>query len=137
MELTIRPANAHRIDTTYLLTQLSQPSDGARIFDNHIFRLRWNWQFNRELSLRLIGQYDALLSNEELTTLPTVKNFNFDALVTYLVNPWTAFYVGYNGNAQNVDLLDTPNGRRLIRPRGAFVNDAWQIFIKFSYLFRF
>ena len=137
IELTIRPANAHRIDTTYLLTQLSEPSGGARIFDNHIFRLRWNWQFNRELSLRLIGQYDALLSNESLTSLPTVKNFNFDALVTYLVNPWTALYVGYNGNAQNIDLIDTFNGRRLIRPRGSFENDAWQIFVKFSYLFRF
>ncbi len=137
LELTIRPANAHRIDTTYLLTQLTEPSDGARIFDNHIFRLRWNWQFNRELSLRLIGQYDALLSNESLTSLPTVKNLNFDALVTYLVNPWTALYVGYNGNAQNIDLIDTPNGRRLIRPRSSFENDAWQIFVKFSYLFRF
>ncbi len=137
IELTIRPANAHRIDTTYLLTRLTEPSDGARIFDNHIVRLRWNWQFNRELSLRLIGQYDALLSNERLTSLPTVKNLNFDALVTYLVNPWTAFYVGYNGNAQNIDLIDTPNGRRLIRPRRSFENDAWQVFVKFSYLFRF
>ena len=137
VELTIRPANAHRIDTTYLLTQLTEPSHGTRIFDNHIFRLRWNWQFNRELSLRLIGQYDALLSNESLTSLPTVKNLNFDALVTYLVNPWTALYIGYNGNAQNIDLIDTPNGRRLIRPRSSFENDAWQIFVKFSYLFRF
>jgi hypothetical protein len=137
LKLTLRPANAHRIDTTYLLTRLTEPSDGASVFDNNIFRVKWNWQFNRELSLRLIGQYDSLLSNETLTSLPTVKNFNFDALVTYLVNPWTALYVGYNGNAQNIDLIHTPNGRELIRPRSAFENDAWQVFVKFSYLFRF
>jgi hypothetical protein len=137
LNLTLRPANAHRIDTTYLVTRLTEPSDGASVFDNNIFRVKWNWQFNRELSLRLIGQYDSLLSNETLTSLPTVKNFNFDALVTYLVNPWTALYVGYNGNAQNIDLIDTPNGRELIRPRSAFENDAWQVFVKFSYLFRF
>ena len=39
VELTMRPGNAHRIDTTYLLTRLTEPSEGARIFDNHILRL--------------------------------------------------------------------------------------------------
>ena len=65
------------------------------------------------------------------------KNINLDFLMTYLVNPGTALFVGYNGNAQNIDLIDTPDGRRVIRRRGRFENDAWQFFVKFSYLFRF
>lgn len=137
LSLTVRPANPHRIDTTYLVNRLTRPSDGSSIFNNHIVRAKWNWQFNRELSLRVIAQYDAVLSNETLTSLPTVKNFNLDLLMTYLVNPGTALFVGYNGNAQNIDLIDTPTGRRLIRPRARFENDAWQFFVKFSYLFRF
>ena len=137
IELTLRPSNPLRIDIVYLWTRLAEPTVGSSIFNNHIGRTRLNWQLNRELSLRFIAQYDSLLANEPATSLPTVKNLNFDALMTYLVNPWTALYIGYNGNAQNIDLVEAPDGRRRIRPTTAFRNDAWQVFAKFSYLFRF
>jgi hypothetical protein len=109
---------------------------GASIFNNHIIRSNWNWQFNRELSLRVIFQYDAVLPNPTLTALTTSKNFNADFLFTYLVNPWTALYVGYNGDYRNVDLLTSPAGTQLI-PSPGFLNDGRQFFVKFSYLIRF
>ena len=135
--LTLRPRTKLRIDNTYLLTRLTDRSTHANILTNHILRSRWNYQFSRELSLRVILQYDAVLTNPEFTAEETTKNFNTDFLVTYLVNPWTALYVGYNTNAQNIDVVPTTSGAEIIRRRGRFINDARQFFIKFSYLLRF
>jgi len=67
-----------------------------------------------------------------------VKNLNADFLITYLVHPGTAVYVGYNSNLQNLDrtLALAPDGS-LARTRNAFINDSRQFFVKISYLFRF
>ena len=125
--LTLRPVTPLVVDNTYLFSGLKQTGGGTSIFNNHIVRSKWNWQFTKELSLRFIAQYDALLVNPALTGLVERKNFNADVLLTYLVNPWTAFFVGYNSNARVLD----PNFP------GRFTNDAKQFFAKFSYLVRF
>jgi predicted porin len=96
-----------------------------------------NYQFTRNLSLRLILQYEGTITNSQLTTLDDRRNFNADVLITYLVNPWTALYIGYNGNRQNLEWIEDANGRELIRDRGHLMNDANQFFLKFSYLMRF
>jgi hypothetical protein len=138
--LTFRPRTSLRIDNTYLLFRLQNRYDDSSIFNNHILRSKWNWQFNRELSLRLILQYDALLANSAQTSLPTTKSFNADFLITYLLRPGTALYLGYNSNLRNVDLL--PCGpassctRKLVNGE-EFRNDAKGLFVKLSYLFRF
>jgi len=134
--VTLRPLTPLRIQNSYLLERLTDRAGGASIFNNHIIRSNWNWQFNRELSLRLILQYNAALPNPALTSLQTSKNYNADLLFTYLVNPWTALYIGYNSNLQDVGLLTSPTGTHLVRTRG-FLNDARQFFVKFSYLLRF
>ena len=134
--VTLRPVTRLRIENSYILERLTGRSRGASIFNNHIVRSKWNWQFNRELSLRVILQYDTLLANPELTALETTKNFNADFLLTYLVNPWTALYVGYNSNAQNIDLLPTATGSEIVRTR-RFLNDGRQFFVKFSYYIPF
>jgi hypothetical protein len=134
--IILRPLTRLRIDNAYLLERLTDRARGASIFNNHIVRSSWNVQFNRELSLRVILQYDAVLAHRELTALETSRNFNADFLVTYLVNPWTALYVGHNGNLREFDLLSSAPGTEPVRPRG-FVNDTRQFFIKFSCLLRF
>jgi hypothetical protein len=136
VELTFRPLTPLKVQNSYLLERLTDRADGASIFNNHIIRSHWNWQFNREFSLRVILQYDATLANPQRTSFETTKNFNADFLFTYLLNPWTALYVGYNGNQQNVDLFESPTVTRLRRIDG-FTNDARQFFVKFSYLLRF
>ncbi len=137
LELTLRPITPLLIDNTYIVSWFKDRASGASIFNNHIMRSKWNWQFTRELSLRVILQYESVLANPELTALETRKNFNADFLITYLVNPWTALYIGYNGNAQNIDLLPTATGSEIVYHRRRFINDAKQFFFKFSYLFRF
>jgi hypothetical protein len=134
--IILRPLRPLRVENTYLLERLTDRADGASIFNNHIIRSHWNWQFTREFSLRVIVQYNSVLANQQRTSLETTKNINADFLFTYLLNPWTALYVGYNGNQQNYDLLTNPAGNQLVRSQ-TFMNDARQFFVKFSYLLRF
>lgn len=136
MGLTVRPTNRLKITNTYLMSRLLNRYNGDAIFNNHIVRSKWNWQFDPRLSLRLILQYDTLLSNQRYTALETRKNFNADLLATYQVNAWTALYVGYNSNLQNRDLIPTATGAELTRFPNRFINDGKQLFVKFSYLFR-
>jgi len=134
--LTLRPNSHLRNDNTYIFSRLTDVDTGASIFNNHIYRSKWNWQFNRELALRVILQYDTVLANQQLTSLDTRKNFNADFLVTYLLNPWTALYVGYNSNLQNVALAPLGFGRGLVAS-DEFLHDSRQFFVKFSYLFQY
>ena len=133
LEITLRPTSRLRNDNTYILSRLKRIQGGESIFTNHIIRSRWNWQFNREFSLRVILQYDTVLVNSALTSLKTGKNFNADCLFTYLVNPWTALFIGYNGNMQYFSLLTSPTANEIERTPG-FTHDARQFFVKFSYL---
>jgi hypothetical protein len=153
--LTIRPIKPLKIENTYLLERLrathgeylyalSQMPAGAvigkGIFNDHIFRSKWNWQFTPQLSLRLILQYNALLANAPGTTfspytyLPTQKQFNADFLITYLVHPGTAIYVGYNSDLQNLNVMQHVGVSNTSK---GYINDSRQFFVKVSYLFRF
>jgi hypothetical protein len=156
--LTFRPVKPLKIENTYLFERLrateneyrfalsEAPSGiliGKGIFNNHIIRSKWNWQFTPQLSLRLILQYNSVLANTPGTTfypytyLPTEKQFNADVLLTYLVHPGTAIYVGYNSDVRNLDhsLMQDP----LAGPFTAkgYTNDGKQFFVKVSYKFRF
>jgi hypothetical protein len=126
-----------RIDNNYLIEHIRERDTRLTAVTNHILRSKWNYQFNRELSARVIVQYNAVLANPFLSSLSPTKNFNADFLITYLVHPGTAIYVGYNGNLQNLDrrLIPTPTG--LLTTRDDFINDGRQFFVKVSYLFRF
>jgi len=161
--LTFRPVKPLKIENTYLferlrttgstylfalnqLQQLQIPGTiGKGIFDDHIIRSKWNWQFTPQLSLRLIMQYNSLLANTPgnapypYTYLPTEKQFNADFLITYLVHPGTAIYVGYNSDLQNLnrDLEQDPAGLAGLFTAKGFINDSRQFFVKVSYLFRF
>ncbi len=134
--LTLRPTDRLRIANTYLLTRLSDYDDGGRIFTDQIARSQWSYQFTRRLTLRAILQYESTRVDPSRTSLEAVKNFNGDLLVTYLVNPWTALYVGYNSNFQNLEFIQDPAGNSLVRTDDDFLNDSRQLFVKFSYLFR-
>jgi hypothetical protein len=131
----------------FALSESSLPpgSLGRGIFDNHIVRSKWNWQFTPQLSARVILQYNAVLANTPgntiypYTYLPTQKEFNADFLITYLVHPGTAIYVGYNSDLQNLDhsLMPDPAGLAGLYTAKGYMNDSRQFFVKVSYLFRF
>jgi hypothetical protein len=158
--LTFRPMKPLKIENTYLFERLrateneylfalsqmpSGVSIGKSILNNHIVRSKWNWQFTPQLSLRLILQYNSVLANTPgntfypYTYLPTQKQFNADFLLTYLVHPGTAIYVGYNSDLQNLDreLMSGPEGPAGLYSARGYINDSRQFFVKVSYQFRF
>ena len=139
LNFTLRPTTPLVIAHQYIMSRLREHAAGSSIFTNHIIRQNWNWQFNRELSLRVILQYEALLANQANTSLETDKNFNADFLVTWLLHPGTALYVGYNSNLVNRDIFPCAPASgcstQFLRTND-FRNDAKGLFVKFSYLFR-
>jgi hypothetical protein len=91
-------------------------------------------------------QYNGLLANPTYSSLETIKDFSSDFLLTYLVHPGTAIYVGYNNNLENVipglclpvagqTVGCDPNGVGLVRGN-RLINDGRVFFVKVSYLFR-
>lgn len=136
--VTLRPITGLKIDNTYLFSRLKDKATGHAIFDNHIIRTRWNWQLTNLLSVRTIVEYNATLANPTFTSLQTTKQVSPQFLITYLLHPGTAVYVGYNSNLQNIDpsLGLDPNGG-LLRTRNRLINDNREFFVKVSYLLRF
>ena len=149
--VTLRPIKPLKIDNTYLFERLrttgsvysavipQTPGAGHGIFNDHILRSKWNWQFTPQLSARIILQYNSLLAGtpgvgSPYTYLPTQKQFNADFLITYLVHPGTAIYVGYNSDLQN---LNVEQGVGVFNTPKGYINDSRQLFVKVSYLFRF
>lgn len=137
-ELTLRPVQRLQIDNNYTWERLRNEQAGQSAFNNHIIRTKANYQITRALSLRFIETYETLLTNPLQSTLQTTKGFNSDFLLTYLLHPGTAIYVGYNSNLANLtpNLATDPSGNP-IRTQDSFINDERQFFVKISYLFRF
>lgn len=141
---TLKPLSQLRLDQSYVYNRLkTRHNEGGclrcgsdKIFTNRILRTRANYQFTRELSLRAILDYEAVLPNESLVDLEEEKRLGFDVLVTYLVNPWTAVYVGYTDTYENWT-LDSPIARPVARSDAADTNVGRQVFVKISYLFRY
>lgn len=144
--LTVKPTGSLQIDNTYILDRVLNGRAHQAVFNNHIIRSKWNYQFTRELSVRFIGQYNGLLASPTASSLQSAKAFNTDFLITYLVHPGTAIYLGYNTNLENVDpglcvhmpgsTECDPNGAGLLRSRNLATNDGRIFFIKVSYLWR-
>jgi len=154
--LTFRPISPLKIENSYLFDRLRAtnstfqfeqqqfPGAGRGIFSDHILRTKVNWQFTPQLSMRVILQYNALLAGtpgvgSPYTYLPTARQFNADFLVTYLIHPGTAIYVGYNSDLQNLNVIQmTPTSPGYVTNTAkGFMNDSRQFFIKGSYMFRF
>ena len=137
--LTFHAAGRLRIDNAYLLEHVRERDSNLTAVTNHIIRTKWNYQFTRNLSARLILQYNAVLSNPAISSLSRTKNFNTDFLITYLIHPGTAIYVGYNSDLANLDpnLAVDPVTNAIMTTRNGYINDSRQFFVKASYVYRF
>ncbi len=143
--MSLKPTGRLEIDNTYILDRVLNGAAHHASFNSHIIRSQWNYQFTKELSLRAILQYNGLLANPVYSSLQTTKDFSTDFLITYLIHPGTAFYVGYNNNQENLvpglcipalgGVGCDPNGIGLIRGN-RLINDGRVFFVKVSYLFR-
>jgi len=155
-ELTLRPSSRLRLDETLIYYRLGTRdgwvtppfSLGQSIFNNYLNRAKLNYQFTKELSLRLILDYNATIGNANLLDVqrnvggidggpfaPT-KQFTTDVLLTYLLHPGTAVYLGYNNGYSDLNLR---RGALVpISVQGAPNNSTSRLFfVKVSYLLRY
>lgn len=120
-------------------------SNNAFVYESQTFRTKVNYQFTRAISARVIVEYDSTLANPAETSILRKKQFESQALLTWLPHPGTAVYIGYNNDLQNLDRTlcnRLQNGacdpNNTVVPRSSqYLNDGRQLFIKAAYLFRF
>jgi hypothetical protein len=128
-EFRWRPIDRLRIDTSFLSTELDDRAGRGTIFTDRIVRTRWNYQFTKEMSLRVILQHEDTKPNPALSRLVRDESLNLDLLFRYVLNPWSALYVGVNNNDSNLQLINGVPTRTEDLAR-----DGQQLFVKFSYL---
>jgi hypothetical protein len=154
---TLRPSSRLRLDETLIYYRLGTRagwttppfSPGQSVFNNYLNRAKLNYQFTKELSLRLILDYNATIANTQLFDLQRslggfdainephapAKQFTADVLFTYLLHPGTAVYVGYNNAYTDLTLRGVPPSVNVL---GAPNNSTSRLFfVKLSYLLRF
>jgi len=153
---TLRPSSRFRLDETLIYYRLGTLdsfvppgfSAGQSVFNNYLNRAKLNYQFTKELSLRLILDYNATIANTGLLDLQTnlgsydggpiapTKQFTTDILLTYLLHPGTALYLGYNNGYTDLNLR--PGPPPFVSPLGAPNNSTSRLFfVKLSYLLRY
>jgi hypothetical protein len=109
LDVQSRPTPAFQLGVSYLYNGLrsrptAESAEGSvAIFDHHLARSRISYQFTRELSLRAIIDYDGFLSNPTWVSTAPRRRFGLDFLLTYLVGPGTACYVGYTHAVAAID----------------------------------
>jgi len=119
---TIKPFRRLAIEPWYTFSELKYPVTDETFFKGYIWRVKTNYQFTRELFLRLVLQYDDF-SGE----------LNVEPLLSYQLNPFSVFYLGASVNERDFDheTIDP-----MMRTGDGFEPTAWQLFFKFQYFFR-
>jgi hypothetical protein len=87
------------------------------------------------MSLRVILQHENTKPTA-LSRLTRDENLNLDVLFRYVLNPWSALYIGYNNNESNLQLVENEDGTTELVRGEDLARDGQQLFVKFSYLFQ-
>ncbi len=133
--ITLRPAPPWRIDETHYYSRLQTAggdlrlADPQMVFENSISRTKTSFQLTRAASLRAILDYNAVTSNPSLIAQPATRRVTTDFLFAYLVNSFTAMYVGYVDTSYTFSPDPTDGdltGARL-------TTTGRQVFVKISY----
>ena len=115
--LSFKPAACLRIEPEIMYDRSVHRGTGEELFAGFITRTRLQYQFNRELSLRLVVQYDDF-----------DKIWDVDPLLTYRLNPFTLFYVGTTYDYEKL-AIEEKQGRH-------WKLSSRQFFLKLQYLFQ-
>ncbi len=115
--LNFKPAACMRIEPEIMYSRSVHRQTGEEFFAGFITRTRLHYQFNRELSLRLVVQYDDF-----------DKAWDIDPLLTYRLSPFSLFYVGTTYDYRELD-IEEKGGRD-------WKLDSRQFFLKLQYLFQ-
>jgi hypothetical protein len=143
----LRPTDKLRLGASYVLNDYTRRTDGTRVGRQRDPRLKVEYQLNRNIFVRAIGEYlsddtgvlrDDSRTNQPLlvydaaqkkwvrTVATTNNSVHGEFLFSYRPTPGTVFYAGYGAN------LTEPEGFGFGRMQRR--NDAF--YVKASYLFR-
>lgn len=134
LELILRPLRSLRTELIWLHAEVEDAASRRRILTNDIVGARFHLQLSRELSFRLIGEYERLVTDRQMTSRDPQDRLNLDGLLTYRINPWTALFAGYNSNYRGETVF--PPGMDSPSLHGGRFRDSQQLFVKLSYLIR-
>jgi hypothetical protein len=132
---TLRPTTQLSFDQAFVYSSLRTRDGSAPIFTEGQLRMKLNYQFNRRLSLRAIVDHANLDGDPTLADLEDERKWTSDLLLTYLVNPGTALYIGYTDRRENFEIVRGPFPT-LRRSGSSYTSVGRQVFVKLSYLWR-
>jgi hypothetical protein len=121
---TIKPLQQLIIQPEFAYFTLDHP-EGRELVSQNVLRTRINYQFTRELFLRMIVQY----SQQETAGKETGKGLSIEPLLSYKLNPFTIFYMGFTNQSER--LYDNNSGAPL---SSDLIDTQRQFFMKFQYL---
>jgi hypothetical protein len=141
-----RPTTQLRVSQTYNMQSYRRRTDGSLVASTHIPRLKVEYQFNRALQVRAVGEYFAdqvdSLRDDSRTGDPLLvrtssggyrrmlggktNQFRPQLLLAWTPVPGTVFYAGYDATVADPEAW---RFRRMQRERDG-------VFVKASYLFR-
>lgn len=110
---TLKPSSRLVIQPVFTYASLNDIDSDTEFFSGYILRTRFNYQFNRQFFLRVVTQYNDFNDRYEI-----------DPLLTYKINPFTAFYLG---STHDITDFEGTTG---------FYQTSRQFFFKFQYLVR-
>jgi hypothetical protein len=119
--LDLKPIDRLIIEPTFNYLRSTDTKTDEELFSQYIARARVSLQANRELSLRLVVQYND-----------GRKAWNIDPLITYRISPFSVFYVGSTYDYREYDRFTSS---------GTQYGSHWDLnsrrfFMKLQYLFQ-
>lgn len=116
--LTIKPFDRLLIEPTFSYLRSTDFETGDELYEGYITRTRLRYQATKEISLRLVVQYNDFY-----------ERLDVDPLLTYRISPFSVFYAGSTYDYDNIRIYSHE------------VDDNWQLtsrqfFVKLRYLFR-
>ena len=108
--ITVRPSSQFNLSFDYSRARLSSEATGNLFYDGNIYRFVGIYQFNSEMFVRIITQYNTF-----------DKSFNLYPLFSYKLNAFTTFYAGASSNYAEYNEI-------------GLKNTTQQYFVKVQYL---
>ena len=116
-DLDLKPIDRLKIEPNISYTKSENKNTGEKLYEQTIVRTRFSLQATKELSTRLVVQYN---DNGDI--------WDIDPLVTYRISPFSLFYIGSTHDI--AELVDVDDGHK------AWKETERQFFMKLQYLFR-
>lgn len=126
----LKPMDRLLLENTYDFIQSRSVDTDEMLYKGFIARSRINFQYNRELSLRLVVQYNDF-----------GRTWDVDPLITYRLNPFTLFYIGATYDYERMNGLNENGSAFADHDHGEIDYEhtklsSRQFFMKLQYLFQ-